>query len=233
MFGMDILFNYFPFELQIDILKYIPCFRRLNKSFYCHGYQAFKEMYEDLPISLNEIINYKQNLCIYICLNYNFEVMIINYKNNMYYTKRCELMYNPNSISPNYYNYNIYLLDHHGIIYDEDYIKWFIYRILNNNQLFLDVETTFNILRKRNFPIEKNYNYIRPAMNDSDFDVLYYKICHLIFLLNHDIINIKLYLNKYFKFKFGKLIDRHVEYNNNIKMLDEYIEYQMLKYKND
>src|SRR5687767_604377 len=56
---MNYQFLDFPIEMMIEILKYKPFFRRINKLFYIQGEHQFKKLYGSLPIGKNEFIKYQ------------------------------------------------------------------------------------------------------------------------------------------------------------------------------
>src|ERR1044072_9543286 len=53
------MFELLPLEIQLIILSYNPCFIRLNKYYRINGLNMFIEHYSNLPVSYNEVINYK------------------------------------------------------------------------------------------------------------------------------------------------------------------------------
>ena len=108
-------FNMLPMDIQIEILKYTPNFRRLNKTFHRDGLHLFNQFYLTLPFSMNEFINdYFYNnqydpVMIYTldAIDLNFYV-IYKYNPNQYFLSRYELVYS-NGFSPYFYISNMIL----------------------------------------------------------------------------------------------------------------------------
>ena len=129
-------FTHFPLDIQIEILKYNPLFRGVNKTFYDQGYHMFKMLYSNLPITQKEYINYAQidqDIWIY---NANLsEIKIITkFKHDCYRTRSYAIRVG------NYYHLST------------GFHKTFT---IPNDYLF-DIETTFNIYQLRNLPVTKS-----------------------------------------------------------------------------
>jgi len=201
-----------PEEINFEILQYYPYFRCLNKSYYHQGLHKFGNS----KITCHEIINYKNTFCIYYMNGYCFEILTVKPSINYWSVQSYELTYGPGCISPDYYNNNVKLLKYTFFnLNRQDFLNK-IYKKYS----FLDSHTTNNILKNR-------FNFINTNLlfnnYTTDFNIMYSKICQLIYKLNINIDNINLFLNQYYVFKFGKLTNRHDEFLNYINVLDNYI----------
>jgi hypothetical protein len=75
-------FKTLPLEIQLEILKYQPNFRRVNKLYYVKGKQIFEKFYLNIPISKKEYLQtikecnnttiIYNNMSISICNNPHF-----------------------------------------------------------------------------------------------------------------------------------------------------------------
>ena len=54
---MEKVFTDLPKETKMEMLQYIPSFRRLNKQYYTEGDKIFYDRYCNLSISLKEFVN--------------------------------------------------------------------------------------------------------------------------------------------------------------------------------
>jgi hypothetical protein len=150
-------FNDLPLELQSEILIHNPKYLTINKKLDKH---TFYQEYCDLPISVNEFINYfiKQNKtpCIIYSNNIDeedlpeFTVHIIHEDHvdvhMLFIDNTDEDEFIVNTITMSYIPYNNI----------KDYINSF-----NYNVIYYDVKTTFNILKNRNCEsIKPGYAYM-------------------------------------------------------------------------
>lgn len=224
---MDTLFNYFPLDVQLEILKYNSQFRTLNKTYHKEGLTIFKETYGNDPVSINEYIkNINENpSCVFLWYNHNFSIKIIHKLNNVNIVNEYNIMFNPQAIDPGHFNNNVLLeCKNHACYYTDKQLYNHLTRenyVLNLN---LDINTTYDILQKRNLYNIDKQNIIENTIikdNDcNDFDKMYIKICNIIFLNGSHMNNIKYILDKQFKFRFGKIIERKDEYLEYIQYLD-------------
>ena len=132
-------FVHFPLDIQIEILKYNPLFRGVNKTFYDQGYYMFKTLYSNLPITKKEYLNYIQLNKYTCCYRSNLSDMIMI--TNIEGTYCCSTYYSLvngkyNSLSTST-SRSVYLL------------------IMYNDYIF-DIETTFNIYQLRNLPAKRS-----------------------------------------------------------------------------
>lgn len=220
---MDTLFNYFPLDIQIEILKHNNKFRRLNKTYYHEGFRAFKETYEHYPISLNEYIkNINEETFIFFWHEHNFQIKKIHKIDDRYHISNYDLIFNPRVIDPGHFNNNVKLDFHRNWMYNETGLYNFLMHGHRHFNMFCDIDTTFNILQKRNLGYIKCIDLITHD-HCNDFDNMYIKICNFIYLygIEHDI------YDQQFKFRFGKLMDRRDEYDDYIKKLDDTIKIKL------
>lgn len=219
---MNTLFNYFPLDIQLEILKHNHRFRRLNKTYYYEGFRVFKETYGNYSISLNEFIkNIDTENIIYFWHEHNFHVKKIVKINDIYHVYNYDIIYNPRAIDPGHFNNNVMLTSNSRIFYGTDLYKFLMYEQRHFN-IFYDIDTTFNILQKRNLGYTKSIDLIT-HVDCNDFDNMYIKICNFIYLygIDHDI------YDRQFKFRFGKLMDRRDEYDAYTKKLDDAIKLKL------
>lgn len=193
-------------DVLFEILKYNTYVKCINKYFYLQ----MLTRYGNDKITFNELLNYKSDFRGYLCKNnYTFNIYLIRKnKPDSWYVYQHNLECHPKCLLPIYYNTNI-IISSSTIIARDSELK-----ILMSKFEFYDESTTNNILSQR-------LNYKKESIdfyehNTTDFDIMYNKIKHLMYLD----IDIKNLLNQNFKFIHGKLVDRHEEYNNYIQLLD-------------
>lgn len=184
------MFYNFPIELQIEILKYLPFFRRINKEFYKQGEYVFKQLYGDLPISKNEFIKYQTHFSGTI-FSHHDHILYANYlrpNNDAYCIK---LHHNPYYIDPRYYCKSItYYKGFPCPVYHN-------YALLQKNlkyqkKIFYDFKSTFDILEQRqcfkiDYVFKKNYLDLLFTSNGSDFDNLNTKLKYILYLTPYDV----------------------------------------------
>ncbi len=207
-----------PFDMQLEILKYNPRFRGINKKFYNNGYHVYIEYYKNKKITFNEILNYKERYYLY---SFNNNVIYyINPIKNGSVVYRYLLKSYPQGIDPNFYSTNLTLEHDIDSFYNTHNYKNMIYRL--KSPCYIDMNTKNNMMVKRNIP-KKDITYkVLPISLENDYIKMYSKISLIIYLSSID--KVENLLDKHFKFKFGHIVERFDEYNEYMKKLDLIIE---------
>lgn len=207
-----------PFDMQLEILKYNPTFRGINKQYYHDGYHVYIQYYKNKKITFNEILNYRKNYYIY-AFNENV-VYYITPKENSYIVHKMLLKSEPQGIDPNFYSTNLTLEDFMGTYYATHVYKNMIYRL--KAPCYIDQDTINNMMINRNIPEKEIPVKIPKLSSENDYSKMYSKISQIIYLSSVD--NVKNLLNKHFKFKFGNIVENIKEYHDYMKELDIIIE---------
>ena len=223
---MNHYFNYFLLDIQLEILKYNPSFRRVNKTFHTEGFYLFKKQYSNTPISIHEVIKNKSDFCIFIWDHHNFIMKRISVGENLYRNSHHYPKFEPNGIDPNYYTNNLTLFHRntlHNTLNDliSDINSYKKYTI------FYDLKTTLNVLNQRNLGVFNKSDVLERDMftediNCSDFDRMFIKVCNLIYLASPDNLHTLNIFNRKLPFRLGKCVNQY-EYNTYLKELDQRI----------
>lgn len=221
--SMKKLFNYygFPIELQIEILKYSPFLRCLNKQFYKEGKYMFNLYYGNIPISKNEFIKYQTHFFGTIFYENNHE-LLASYLRQGQEGCGIKLHHNPFSINPLFYC--------NAITYYKNYPHpcYHRYTDLQKNlkyqrENFYDFTSTFHILEQRgcfkvDYTFKKNYIDSLFISNGSDFDNLNTKLKYILYLIPLEDLD-KLNLNIQLRFRNEKIIPEY--YQNYLMVLKQ------------
>jgi hypothetical protein len=178
--------NYCPLDIQLEILKYNPCFRRLNKLFHVEGKQIFDQMYSNLPISKQEYKKYiktiKDDYYIpaIVYNNMSVNIMSINIMYNDTIDSSYNIKYYPEAINPKFYISSIKMVKNSTL------------KALTNSYNIYDTITSLMILDKRGNVITEKY-----------IDEFLDNICRKD-IINKDNQDIDIYLNLIFTYNYMK-----------------------------
>lgn len=198
---MDLQIKNFPIEIQIEIFKYKPFFRRINKEFYYHGRNVFNQLYSHLPISKYEFMRYQTHFHGTIFKHMDYDLAAIYLRNDDKNELRLELNHNPRSISSRHYCKHICvsIMDSSGQ-YDNynRMVKNFPYVRV---PLLYDLQSTIQIIKNRQCLIidQQFIKYYLDSLfisNGSDFDNLNTKLQYIFYLAPpEDLLTLNIQIN--------------------------------------
>jgi hypothetical protein len=147
------LFNAFPQDVQLYILKENPTFRLISKYHATEGKQLFEDTYCNNPISKHEFLTY---------IDSNLKPSYTMYAIN---DNKCKIIQFQN-IRGKYICY-IVVIKLNGELFTQSYVNYGIYNLKDIDKLYkkykyihYDINTVNNIIKKRNCNIHKhNINY--------------------------------------------------------------------------
>ncbi len=219
-------FNDFPLDIQLEILKYKPFFRRINKQYYKEGELLFMQLYGALPISKNEFIKYQRH---FDGMVFNTNKLIASYLSyGKYNTFQSNIALSPSYIKSNFYCTAIELN-----ILKFGNNKYYNVKSLNNihwsrDTLIYDLKSTMAIMKNRNISIDKT-QYLNSLFksNGTDLENLLVKLKYILYLAPpQDINDLKLHIDVTFYQSTVREKDR-VRYNQYMVNVNELYEYYM------
>lgn len=201
------MFSMFNQDILFEILKYNKYVKCINKYFYLQ----MLTRYGNDKITINELSHYKVPFYGYVDYHYKFITYLACYnKPNCWYVYMYNLQSFPECVSPIYYNNNLKITSSSVISGDSELQqlmkKWRFYHPSILSHRFQYKQELINFYES----------------NTTDFELMYNKIRHLMYLSNY-VIGLNNILSKEFKFRHGKLVDRQDEFNDYIKLLTEMI----------
>lgn len=189
-------FSQLPIEIQTQVLKEYPNFRRINKEQYKEKY-LFDEIYCNLDISVNEFKKY---------LNTDVESFIIyTIKDEICDIYSCNKIYNQYELFQytffiDYEDIDEYIINNDKAVI-QSYEGWddIIGHVLTLDNIYYDIKTVKNIVSQRNCNIQNYtfdycFNYIKnimllPTGDGGDIGHLYNKLFKLLYLTtSYDVI---------------------------------------------
>ncbi len=207
-------------DIQIEIFKYKPFFRRINKTFYHQGKHAFNQLYGLLPISTNEFIKHQTHFHGTIFKQNDYLLEAIYLRNNNKCELRMLLNNNPVSISSRFYCSGLNISKNPNIHFQYDNYDRMVKNMkslsnrYNPSKIIYDLQSTIQILKNRqclsiNQQLINHYLDSLFVSNGSDFDNMNTKLQYILYLASpEDLLIYNITVN-------------YIYYNEQIKNMDE------------